>query len=245
MKMIDQNDTDHVEVWSDDSAEKEVGKEMYADGWGMVVGSRWLMGIIVFLVLVIAFLGYRLSQVTRIDLSNFPIATIVLSPEGKYIQTAVARGKMIDRDELVPERMEAIIKAWREVVPSAATMQENRDFVARHLDPGPAEAVAMQLEKFPPEKMWTEKSHLRRIIVTGIVPQNRGSGDTWTVLWREEVYMPGRAALISSSEVTASITIRFEVPTDNDGIVRNALGLRWTALEWSNRRTFGDGSDGS
>lgn len=248
MKLIDQDSTDHVEVWTDregnKSAEK-AEKEMYADGWGAVVASRWLIGLLIVSMGVNSFLGYRLSQVTRIDLSNFPIATMVLTPDRQYIGTTVARGKLIDRDDLVPERMWAVVKAWREVVPSGSTMADNRLFVARHLDPQPGALIAEMLEKSPPEKLWTEKSLTRLPVLVGIVPQNRGSGDTWTVLWREELYMPGRSKPEASFEMTASITIRFEPPTDNAGIVLNPLGLRWTALEWNERKTSGNVGNGS
>src|SRR3954449_6509924 len=105
MKFIDPNNTDKVEVWSDDKAEKETGKELYAEGWGAVVGGRWLMGLLAGSWCVIAVMGYSLSQVQHIDLSSMPIAVVRMSANDQYVDTAVARGKLIDRDQLVPERL--------------------------------------------------------------------------------------------------------------------------------------------
>src|SRR4051794_16318539 len=156
MKFIDPNDTDKVEVWSDDKAEKAAEKELYAEGWGAVVAGRWMMGVTVASMTLAGFMGYRLSQVQHIDLSSMPIAVVRMGPNDQYVDTAVARGKLIDRDQLVPERLWSLIKAFREVVPSAVTMKDNRAFLGDHLDAQPFDVIKAYLTDNPPEKLWTD-----------------------------------------------------------------------------------------
>jgi type IV secretory pathway TrbF-like protein len=240
MSIFDVNSTDKVEVWSDDRAEKEAGKELYAEGWGAVVAGRWMMGVTVASMCLVGYLGYRLSQVQHIDLSSMPIAVVRMGPNGQYVDTAVARGNLIDRDQLVPERLWSLIRAFREVVPSAITMKDNRAFLGEHLDAQPFDVIKAYLTDNPPEKLWTDKGLMRVPRMTAILPQQGSSGDTWTVLWAEELMMAGRPTPVQRFDMSASITVRFSPPTDTHAIVTNPAGIRIAAITWNERERMKD-----
>lgn len=242
MSTWDVNSTDKVEVWSDEKAEKEAGKEIYAEGWGAVVGGRWMMGVTVASLALSGFLGYRLSLVEHVDLSSLPIAVVRMGPNDQYVDTTIARGRMIDRDQLVPERLWSLIKAFREVVPSAVTMKDNRAFLGEHLDRQPFDVISAYLTENPPEKLWTDKGLMRVPRMTTIHPQNGSSGDTWTVLWVEDLMMAGRKEPVQSFDMSASITIRFSPPTDTHTIVTNPAGIRIAAIDWRERKILNDGT---
>jgi type IV secretory pathway TrbF-like protein len=71
--------------------------------------------------------------------------------------------------------------------------------------------------------------------MTAILPQHGGSGDTWTVLWTEDLMMTGRATPVQSFDMSASITIRFSPPTDAHAVVTNPAGVRVAMLTWNER----------
>lgn len=232
MGFIDSSKTDHAQDWPDTAAHKALEKEMYAEGWGAVVGSRVLLGIIVFLCLVIAWMAWRSSKTPHIDLSSIPIAVTVLSPGGEYIGTTMASAEMVNRADLVPGMIWRTVKAMREVVPSGDVMLENRAFVEKALDPDPLAEVARQITESPPEKLWTDKGQIRRPVRIGVIPHNKNSGKIWTVIWREEIRHPGQERPVSVAEIHANFTIRFDKPTDNEDVMQNPAGVRIVAFEW-------------
>ena len=76
--------------------------------------------------------------------------------------------------------------------------------------------------------------------MTTIHPQNGSSGDTWTVLWVEDLMMAGRKEPVQSFDMSASITIRFSPPTDTHTIVTNPAGIRIAAIDWRERKITND-----
>lgn len=222
------DDSNQPQVWEEIDGKTE--REYYAEGWGAVVGGRVMAGLLVGSFCVNAFLGYQLSQVTRIDMSAIPIAIVTQDPNGKFLDTTVAHGEYVDRASLVPGRAWEIIKRLREVTPDGRAMKENQDWVKLHLYDEAHAQVSAYLKANPPEKLWLENGVMR-------VPRLRDvlhyGGDTWTVLWSEDQIRNGR--VVNTAEASANITFTYSKPKDAATIEWNPGGLYVSGLTWNQR----------
>jgi type IV secretory pathway TrbF-like protein len=227
---IERDDSDQPQVWEE--LDGKVADEYFSEGWGAVVAGRWLIGVVLVQTCVIGALGWKLGDVPRIDLSEIPIAVMRQDPNGKYIDTSIAHGQYVDRASLIPDRAWELIRRLREVTPDGHAMAANQDWVKRHLGDEPHAQISAYLKANPPEKLWLEDRVVRLPRVRDVLHYG---GDTWTVLWTEELVRGGR--VVNTAEGSANVTFYYSKPKDAETILWNPGGLYVSHLAWNQRPT--------